>query len=482
MKQPVNVINSDPDYMMGWKSGQPVLVPKIGDGEIATFATDSSGNVTGLVGPGGVIATQINPTQRTLLCIGDSRTAVGVVTAVESDVTGTRLANHAWQNWYRVLSKGRHRIISAGRSGRTALQLATNDTSVSALDTLKKSVIDPVAQDAIIWIGTNDLAASSSGASICNSIRTIAASARGSGKTVAVLLEMPRSSFSLSQQYLLFELQHLLQKYSAMGEFGLIDITPKLIDWSNTTNYASLTTYQYDGLHPNAAGAKIIGEAVDAYYSALYPSAATEYPSHHYIDDSSAYSSATNRIANGLFATALTGWTVPTVAGAVTAVTTSRIASPDGYGYALACDITVNAATTVAICSRTYDIGTGFVAGDTLHATACFWVQGNGGSGTATGVVSPYLRCDINTTGGAGAGRTSDMWPENTTSETAQAANFDGLLETLPYYWTGSEGNRSPNLSCGIRFSGAGSARIIFSRIAAKKNCAKYANGEWVVS
>ena len=54
MKQPVNVINSDPDYMMGWKSGQPVLVPKIGDGEIATFAIDPlSGAVTGLVGPGG---------------------------------------------------------------------------------------------------------------------------------------------------------------------------------------------------------------------------------------------------------------------------------------------------------------------------------------------------------------------------------------------------------------------------------------------
>ncbi len=54
MKQPVNVINSDPDYMMGWKSGQPVLVPKIGDGEIATFATDPlTGAVTGLVGPGG---------------------------------------------------------------------------------------------------------------------------------------------------------------------------------------------------------------------------------------------------------------------------------------------------------------------------------------------------------------------------------------------------------------------------------------------
>ena len=54
MKQPVNVINSDPDYMMGWKSGQPVLVPKNGDGDIATFATDPlTGAVTGLVGPGG---------------------------------------------------------------------------------------------------------------------------------------------------------------------------------------------------------------------------------------------------------------------------------------------------------------------------------------------------------------------------------------------------------------------------------------------
>ena len=56
MKQPVNVINSDPDYMMGWKSGQPVLVPKNGDGDIATFATDPlTGAVTGLVGPGGAV-------------------------------------------------------------------------------------------------------------------------------------------------------------------------------------------------------------------------------------------------------------------------------------------------------------------------------------------------------------------------------------------------------------------------------------------
>ena len=449
--------------------------------ELAKFATDTTGNVTGLVGPGGVVAAHLNPTQRTLLCIGDSRSN-GVVTATAADITGTRLVNHMWQNWYKVLSKRRHRIVSAGRSSRTALQLATNDTSSSALDTLKKSVIDPVAQDALIWIGINDLSAGSSGASICNSIRTIAAAARGSGKAVAVILEMPKTGFALAHQYQLFELQHALQEYSALGEFGLIDITPRLIDWANTTNYSSLTAYQYDGLHPNAAGAKIIAEAVDAYYSALYPSAATDFPSHHYLDDSSVYSGATNRIANGLFATALTGWTVPTVTGAVTAVTTTRIAAPDGYGYALACDITVNAATTVSICSRAYDAGTGFVAGDTLQATARFWIQGNGGTGTATGVVSPYLRCDINTTGGMGAGRTVDMWPENTTAETAQATNFDGLLETLPYYWTGLEGNLSASLSCGMRFSGAGSARIIFSRIAAKKNAANYANGEWVIS
>lgn len=75
MKQPVNVINSDPDYMMGWKSGQPVLVPKIGDGEIATFATDPlTGAVTGLVGPGGFVSnynTLMGNVQR-ICTIGDS--------------------------------------------------------------------------------------------------------------------------------------------------------------------------------------------------------------------------------------------------------------------------------------------------------------------------------------------------------------------------------------------------------------------------
>ena len=53
MRQPTNVISTDPDYMLGWKNGQEVLVPKNGDGDIATYALDSTGAVTGLVGPGG---------------------------------------------------------------------------------------------------------------------------------------------------------------------------------------------------------------------------------------------------------------------------------------------------------------------------------------------------------------------------------------------------------------------------------------------
>ena len=95
MKQPVNVINSDPDYMMGWKSGQPVLVPKIGDGEIATFATNPlTGAVTGLVGPGGFVAnynTLVGNVQR-IAMLGDSIAnqnstavsfrAMGIVTAM----------------------------------------------------------------------------------------------------------------------------------------------------------------------------------------------------------------------------------------------------------------------------------------------------------------------------------------------------------------------------------------------------------------
>lgn len=51
MKQPTNVISSDPDYMLGWKNGKEVLVPKPGDGPIATLVTDSSGNVAGIADP-----------------------------------------------------------------------------------------------------------------------------------------------------------------------------------------------------------------------------------------------------------------------------------------------------------------------------------------------------------------------------------------------------------------------------------------------
>jgi len=453
----------------------------LGGRAVTSYSTDSSGNVTGLVGPGGGVALHMNVGQRTLLAIGDSRTGQGIIQATAADITGTRLNNHGWQNWYRSLSQRRHRVINAGRSGRTALQLATSDTSVSPLDSLQVSVINPAAQDALIWIGTNDIDAGYTGASVCTSIRTIAATARSSGKSVAVIVETPRTNFSSAKQRELFELQRLLYKYSAYGEFGLIDPNPRLTDWSNTTNYYSLTGLLYDSTHPNAAGAKIIAEEVNAYYSALYPSAPAFFQ-HHYTDDSSSYSAASNRIANGMFASSLTGWTGPSVTGAVTASTPSRIAAPDGYGFAYACDITVNAPISVSIMSRNYDAGTGFVAGDTLQASARYWIQGNGGTGTHTGVVGPYLRCDINTTGGAGAGRVSDLWSENSTNEFSQPTNFEGTLETVPYYFTGLEGNLGTTFQAGIRFSGAGSARIIFARPVVAKNTATFEDGGWIVS
>jgi hypothetical protein len=406
---------------------------------------------------------------------------MGLVSATAADITGTRLTNHGWQNWYRSVSKRRHRVILAARSGRTAIKLANSDTSDSYLDSLALSVTNPVAQDAVIWLGINDIVSEASGSSIAAAIRTIAAAAAASGKVPAVIVEIPRTNLSSAQQLQLMELQKYLYKYASLGEFGIIDPNPRYTDWTNTSNYSALGTLNYDtSSHPNAAGAKIVADCVNDYYAALYP-AMPEFFQHHYTDDSSVHPTSSNRLANGMFASALTGWTTPSVSGAVTAVTASRIAAPDGYGYALACDVTVNAAAHFSIAQRNYDAGSGLVSGDSIQAACRYWVQGSGGSGDPTGVVSPYLRLDVNTTGGLGAGRVCDLWPENTTNELAQTLPFDGTMETVPYTFTGAEGNLSPSFSAGIRFSGAGSARIIIARPVVNKNMATYSSNEWTV-
>ncbi len=179
MKQPVNVINSDPDYMMGWKSGQPVLVPKIGDGEIATFATDTSGNVTGLVGPGGGVIRTIaqRKTPVRIATFGDSTANVGATQSPASQ-DATKYSSSAWQSG--LVSIGisgdkwtvpyfypqAYLVCNGGISGENTTQMLARDSA--AYSTTRKAVADVAnfSPDVIFLRGgsINDIASVTAGA------------------------------------------------------------------------------------------------------------------------------------------------------------------------------------------------------------------------------------------------------------------------------------------------------------------------------
>jgi hypothetical protein len=464
------------------------IIGETGATGIDTYFTKATtdpvtGGVTGIQFPNGQHFLTSN--QNSLLLVGDSRVAQGMSSFSGEGATGWREASHGFGGWMKFLSNGLYsKVVYAGRSGRAAQQLARSDTSTSYLDTLALSVIAPQTKHCLIWLGTNDIGANRTASQLMADILTIVGAATSSGKIPTVLCEFPRvtAGFTAAQIKELLKYQALLYKYSSQGYFYLLDVTPLFIDYTNTTEYAlqTATRVSYDSIHPNNYGAYLIAQAVNTHYSKLMPPRPT-YFGHHYTDDYSTDSANENQLANHMFPISLTGWTGASVAGAITAFASSRIADPDGVGYAMAMDISYNAATSVSIAQKAYNASPAYASGDSIFAEAKVWVQGNGGTGNPSGVVSPWLRLDI--TSGTGNGRFSTQWPENTTNEAtiAWAAPYDGVLQTVPYYFNGNETSLSPFFVLGFRTSGAGSCRIIMSHPKVVKNNPAYLPNEWVV-
>ncbi len=108
-----------------------------------------------------------------------------------------------------------------------------------------------------------------------------------------------------------------------------------------------------------------------------------------------------------------------------------------------------------------YNNAPAWAAGDSLFADCAFWVQGNGGSGNPAGLENPWFRADI-----SNGGVTYDkIWCMLQSSTNASPINepYSGILRTYPYFWNGAETTRNPFFQIGLKFSGAGSARLIVS-------------------
>lgn len=423
-------------------------------------------------------------TENSLLVIGDSRSAQGLIkaSAPSLGVTAYRRTNIGFHGWLQYLSNQRFRkVIVAARSGRLAQQLANSDTSVSYLDSLDLSVIKPKATDAVIFLGTNDLAAGRTGLQCAGDILTIARAAKSSGKRVTVLMDTPRVGITAAVQKEWMNHANELYRLAALGEFYLVDASQQFIDWANTTALTGKSTMYYDSVtHQNGLGAYTLGKALADHYDKLLPQVPTQRV-HHYLDSFSNDATNVNKIGNSRFPSSYAGWTIPSASGIITAITGTRIAAPDGYGYALAVDVTTNAAGGVTLASYMSDVANpAYVAGDTLHGEFKATVVGNSGTGDPTGVVAPFMRLDIAANADA---RMSDMWFEQTLNPVAIPGSQSGTCRTMPYFVTGLEsGAISGSVNIGLFFAAAGSARLIITAPQVIKNASPYAaSGEWLV-
>ncbi len=248
MKQPVNVINSDPDYMMGWKSGQPVLVPKIGDGEIATFATDPlTGAVTGLVGPRGVNLGMVTKLGTTCVVFGDS------FTARNKGATTSRDLDWGYFNWAQFLMGSPFTLLyNAGVSGNRTDQMLARMTDVTAYS----------PDWCFVQGGINDVTFGTTAANIAINLQNICTQLAGRGIRVVFLSVAPNSQ-SAGNSTKVQQINQAMREWCqrTYGQVIFVDTYALMVDSTLTTG-ALASGMSDDSLHPSGKGARAMGQAI----------------------------------------------------------------------------------------------------------------------------------------------------------------------------------------------------------------------------
>lgn len=450
---------------------------------ITTTSDSGVGKVNAGDQPADVVVRRASLKAPVLQLIGDSRMRQAYVISTPRagyNAATIRTANIGFVSHFLAISKRRFsKVVFCARSGRKVRDLVYEDSGF-AIDSISKSVIAPAATHVLILLGYNDLFENYTAEQVFGCVSQIAAAAQAEGKEVAVLGDMPPmpdGAWIASKQREMLKYSRLLKQAAAQGLFDFMQTDDIVVDYAVTNAYQAKSGSYQDLIHPNAATARKIALRVDAYYAAKLPQTFRSWASHP-IDNIVADPTNSNLIANGEF-NGTTGWTIGS-GGVISTISQTVIDAPDGSGKALAIDITTSGAGNVNLssCDRTAFTP---VAGDSVWASAAVWVQGSGGTGNPSGIVTPYLRMDI-TTDSTDDGRHAAMYPTATTGEVAITDQQDLLLETLPYYYTGSELNLSNKVYLAARFAGAGSARIIFAHVAVLKNQPVYAPDGWYVA
>ena len=345
------------------------------------LALDTSGNVTGLVGPGGV---EINPKHgRTwrLAGLGDSITSL----CHSSSASTKYLQSYGYIPWALVLSNQSVKYEFEDNFG------VGGDTTTMVRARLS-SVLASAPDICVVHCGTNDIYGGVNYSTTIENLGAIWAALTGAGITVIAVPVLPRAKDSasgllpLAQRYMLQRINTWIRKNApAMPNVYLADPTKNIVDYTASGSNlgdpiggisAAVTAYTYDGLHPANMGGFWMGKAVvDVLALLTVPPGcgfkspvdvydATNNPNGNVLLNGH-LASNTGTISGTTTGTAATSWTLQGIAGTVAGSQTSY-ALPNGATVPEQ-TITIGASTTVKMYQQRSSLA-GLSTGDTVYA------------------------------------------------------------------------------------------------------------------
>lgn len=238
----------------------------------AVYATDTSGNVTGLVGPDGepVFFQNQPPVQRPyrMTAFGDSRAVFMTTNTILAPTgSGTALNPNRAATWLAGNLADAELVANFGVSGDVAVSWASssraNSKTINNLISAQLFKGGPV-DVCYVQSGINDYIAGTSAATVAAAIKALCVALMGAGIKVVLEATNPASAAQYSTSAAA-KLQATIDGNALLATWAagyprqlvFVDTFSSLVD---ATGYAS-STYFADGLHFNALGAMLSGDA-----------------------------------------------------------------------------------------------------------------------------------------------------------------------------------------------------------------------------
>jgi hypothetical protein len=399
--------------------------------QFASYATDSSGNITGLVGGATATIPLVAPAN-SLAAIGDSETANWYNSAAPDTQPKGYLA------WALLLSGQRMTVVSSQAVGGSGVSA---DYTGTALGTQLTTAIASGAKHLVMMGGLNDVINGASTATIQAAWLAILGRALGAGMRVwwctTTYMNAAYGSYTVARQAQLMYLnewaKQLANTIYARSGLTVVDTNSKTQDPASATG-DFITNGSYDGLHTRNIAAYQAGKEVARVWNLFVPEAPSLLTSNA---DNQGYSSGSNNILdNGLMVT--TGGTVGTggtgaasdVAlgqtgsrtGSATYVV-SLVARSDGFGFdqQMVCTYT---ASGESVRLTTGDLKARVSTGDVLVAECEITCS----SMTATRDIRFQLSA-----AGALTTKTAACMQLDAANDLAMTEGFTGVFKTLPF-------------------------------------------------